>query len=73
MKPEEAFGVAVRTVGLLMATSWLLAIFVLVLVNRAEFLVITIPSGLVGLYLLRGAPGVIEFAYPPKSTEEPPS
>lgn len=62
MKPSEAFGVIVRTVGLLLVLS---AIWVLVCALRTPGLILpAIPMILGGIWLLRGAPALIMFAYP---------
>lgn len=62
MKPPEAFGVVVRTVGL---------VVVLIAINAIIFalaepgsLFLGIPLLLAGLWLLRGAAPLVSFAYP---------
>ncbi len=73
MKPSELFGVVVRSVGLLIVLPSLgLQFFALLdLVgggpgNAVGILILSIPALLVGLWLLRGAPGIVAFAYPEK-------
>jgi len=73
MKPSELFGVVVRSVGLLLVLPALgvqfFAILNLVMGgpgNVAGMMILSIPVLLVGLWLLRGAPGIVAFAYPEK-------
>jgi hypothetical protein len=71
MKPPDVFGIVVRTLGLLLvlgvAPCLLLAILSLALggpYNVAELLIFGLPTLVVGLWLLRGAPLLVSFAYP---------
>jgi hypothetical protein len=69
MTPVQLFGVAVRTIGLVMALSGAFssALGLLLLVFGAPVLLIMItgiPALLVGLWLLRGPGWLIAFAYP---------
>jgi hypothetical protein len=73
MKPSEMFGVVVRSVGLLLVLPALgtqfFAILSLVLGgpgNAVGMMILSLPVLLVGLWLLRGAPGIMAFAYPEK-------
>jgi hypothetical protein len=65
IKPSDVFGIVVRTVGLLL----LLGVAILSLplrgpYNVAELIVFGFPTLVVGLWLLRGAPLLVSFAYP---------
>ena len=62
MKPSEVFGVVVRSVGLLLLVS--VANMPLMLVAQPGLLIIAIPMSVIGIWLLRGAPALIHFAYP---------
>lgn len=62
MTPSEAFGVVVRSVGLLVVL-WGLSLLV-VAIGAPGLILVAIPVLLVGLWLLRGARAVISFAYP---------
>lgn len=77
MKPYEAFGVVVRTLGLLMVLGTVvpIAIGLLRLVGgRVVASSALAPVGfvilLVGLCLLRGAPAIVLFAYSQVSREQ---
>ena len=77
MKPYEAFGVVVRTLGLLMVFGTLvpIAIGLLSLVGGGVVASSALaPVGfvilLVGLWLLRGAPAIVLFAYSQVSREQ---
>jgi hypothetical protein len=71
MKPAEIFGIIVRTIGLLMivpatlsgAYGLLGALMGGPTVTIAIF-VLSFPLVAVGLWMLRGAPSLVEFAYP---------
>jgi len=70
MKASEIFTLIVRVIGLTMALSELgkiarMIIFEWGLVPRfLELLIKDIPTLLIGLWFLRGAPKLIKFAYP---------
>jgi hypothetical protein len=71
MRPSELFGVAVRTVGLLVVLPSLGAVAFALLAfemgGPGEIigqLWWSIPALLVGLWLLRGAEALVSFAYP---------
>ena len=71
MKPAELFGVVVRTIGLLLVLSsaWMVLLGLLGVVlggpgQMAGMLVFGIPVLLIGIWLLRGARPLVEFAYP---------
>ncbi len=72
MKSAEAFGVAVRTVGLLvlLSAAWTTFLGALGVIGGGPtggMLFFGIPALLVGLFLLRGGADVIvKFAYPNK-------
>ena len=77
MKPYEAFGVVVRTLGLLMVFGTVvpIAIGLLSLVGGGVVASSALaPVGfvilLVGLWLLRGAPAIVLFAYSQVSREQ---
>lgn len=69
MKPRDAFGVVVRSVGLLM---FVFLAYVLLIVIATPFL-LGLPFALlvlvIGIYLLRGAPLLMKVAY--GSSEDP--
>jgi len=74
MKPRELFGVAVRVIGLLAAANGLshiinsglgpLGYFTTQRTAYSFYLIEGIIQLVAGLYLLRGAPFLIRFAYP---------
>jgi hypothetical protein len=72
MKPADVFGVAVRTIGLLviLAAVWAIFLGTLAIVGGgpgqvAGLLFFGIPALIVGLILLRGgADAIVRFAYP---------
>jgi hypothetical protein len=81
MKPSEAFGVVIRSVGLLLivAALWVLfgAILTLVSGGLGSFIGMLIggmPMLFVGIWLLGGAPYIVSIAYPDlddhKSTDD---
>lgn len=70
MKPFEVFGVVVRTIGLLLVLGSAPCMFLAILslsfggpYNAAWLTLFSFPTLLAGLYLLRGAPLLIWFAY----------
>lgn len=72
MKPEEVFGIVVRTIGLLMlipaslsAAYGLLGLLMGGPAQTIVTLLFSVPTALVGLWMVRGANSLIEFAYPP--------
>ena len=72
MKPEEVFGIIVRTIGLLMlipaslsAAYGLLGLLMGGPAQTIVTLVFSVPAVLVGLWMVRGAESLVEFAYPP--------
>ena len=62
MKPSEAFGVVVRSAGLLLLVST--ANMLLMAVAQPGFLFLAIPMLVIGIWFLRGAPVLVNFAYP---------
>ena len=74
MAPQQCFGVVIRTFGLFLLLSSLYFLFTgiyLVFTPLARlhslpstYVVYGIVSGIVCLYFLRGAPGLIGFCYP---------
>jgi H+/Cl- antiporter ClcA len=80
MKPRQAFGVAVRIIGLilvLVAILYFFSWFILLVdpdyrpnVSPAwHYLVTGVFAIVVGLYLLRGAPKIARFAYPDEDSD----
>ena len=67
MKPYEAFGVVVRSAGLLLLVST--ANMLLMAVAQPGFLILMIPMLAIGIWLLRGAPVLVDFAYPKRDGE----
>ena len=68
MKSSEAFGVVVRSVGLILVVSALGSL--ISALAAPGVLLLAIPTLFVGLWLLRGAPGVIDYAYPDRDRED---
>jgi hypothetical protein len=63
MKPKDLFGVIVRVIGLLTLTSWMYFFIIMVLTADRASVMVTVPFLLVGAYLLRGAPGLVDWSY----------
>jgi hypothetical protein len=80
MRVEEAFMLALRIVGVIVflnGIGYLLdgSLFRLGVFNYPEsspayYLIAGISYGIVGLYLMRGAPHIVRFAYPAEEEEE---
>jgi hypothetical protein len=77
MKPSETFGVVVRSVGLVivvMAGGTLgFALLTIVMGGPASaggLMILGFPPLCAGLWLLRGAPGLVAFAYPDERVSE---
>ncbi|MBN1506258.1 MAG: hypothetical protein JW955_05405 [Sedimentisphaerales bacterium] len=71
MTPSDIFGIVVRTIGLIMTLVglWTIGFALLILVGggpggAAGLLIAGIPESLVGLWLLRGAKPLVQFAFP---------
>ena len=74
MKPRDVFGIIVRTAGLSLTiyALWYLAYGIAMMAglpeedqgNRPGYFVTGFLFLLMGLYFLRGAPGIFGFAYP---------
>jgi hypothetical protein len=70
MKPSDVFGIVVRTAGLVITLMglWRIGYAVLALVGggpgSAHLLITGVPELLVGLWLLRGAKPLVQFAFP---------
>ena len=62
MNPTDAFGVVVRSIGLLLVLSAFFQLFVVAW--APAMLILAVPTLLIGLWLLRGAAAVVAFAYP---------
>lgn len=69
MKPSEAFGVVVRSVGLLLVLSGLASL--LSVFAAPGVMLVAIPTLLVGFWLLRSARIVVSFAYPDDREADP--
>ena len=70
MKPSEVFGIFIRCVGLVLALVGLNALYraVIMLVQNIAFvsftpLVLGIPTLVLGVWFLRGAPWLVFFSY----------
>jgi hypothetical protein len=80
MRVEDCFAVAVRVVGLVVfiyGLEWLLNSFLFRLgyfnyldSSPGYYLIFGLAQVLVGLYLLRGAPHLLGFAYPTEDEDE---
>ncbi len=68
MKPSEAFGVAVRSIGLVVILSGLGSL--VGALGAPGLLLVAIPTVLVGIWLLRGAKALVSFAYPDEPGSE---
>ena len=71
MKPSEVFGIFIRCVGLVLALFGLHELFrtvIMLLQNISVFslspLMLGIPTLVLGVWLLRGAPWLVFFSYP---------
>ena len=83
MTPKECFGIAVRTIGVLVLFGSVMylysAVAILVLNGMphtyplVSYLGASVVAFAVGLYCLRGAPGIIGFAYPSSPTSATPA
>jgi hypothetical protein len=80
MKPKDAFGVVVRTIGLILVFTGALYLLSALVVCVApafrpnlspawHYLAHGVIGGLFGLYFLRGAPGIVRFAYPNEKSD----
>ncbi len=71
MKPVDVFAIVIRTVGLIvyLIASAILSFALLNLVlggpaNAGGMIIVGVPILLMGLWLLRGAPSLLAFAFP---------
>jgi len=71
MTTKDVFGLIVRITGLALAVSGLRAVPLLHGVSALDAVLIGIPYILVTLYLLRGAPRLMAFSYPPEKRAVP--
>ena len=62
MKPSEVFGVVVRSVGLMVIVANVVGL--ITSIAQPGVLFIVVPMLLLGIWLLRGAPAIVQFAYP---------
>jgi len=74
MKPRDCFGVVIRTLGVLTPVGCALYIYSTIVAFVApppnsspayQYIIVAVVLLIVGLYLLRGAPHLMRFAYPP--------
>ena len=75
MEPREYFGVAIRTIGVLVIFASVMYLYSAVAIEfvsgmphsypLASYLGASAVALIIGLYFLRGAPRLIRFAYPP--------
>jgi hypothetical protein len=83
MKPKQAFGLAVRVIGLmviLVAVLYFVSAFVVLIDPTCrpnlspswQYFAAGVGNFLIGLYLLRGASHVVNFAYPDEDSESKP-
>ncbi len=70
MKAKEQFALALRVIGVL-GIIYVLRTFVRTPLPEVGVLIIRAVCVLIGVYLIRGAPPLVKFAYP-ESTPEPP-
>ncbi len=63
MKPVEAFGVAVRIIGLLLCLPAPIYVLFSAMTGNSLLLLLGIAMLIVGLYLLSGASALVRFAY----------
>jgi hypothetical protein len=70
MKAKEQFALALRVIGVL-GIIYVLRTFVRNSLAGGIILVVEMACAIIGLYLIRGAPQLVKFAYP-ESTAEPP-
>lgn len=68
MTPRDIFGIVVRTIGLLTLLSGVYAFGLGASVNADVPGIAVLGPFIVGVYLLRGAPHLLDVAYPPKKT-----
>jgi hypothetical protein len=82
MKPGQVFGIIIRTVGLLLfILSWLYVLSGVIVILIPDFKPNLQPSShyflsaaawmVISLYLIRGAPHIVRFAYPDDSNNKP--
>jgi hypothetical protein len=69
MKAKEQFALALRVIGVL-GIIYVLRAFVRTPLPEVMILVVRVVCALIGVYLIRGAPPLVKFAYP-ESTPEP--
>ena len=72
MKSKELFALALRVIGVL-GIIYILRSAVRTTSPAATFLIIRFVFVLIGLYLLRGAPWLVKFAYPECQCSEKPA
>jgi hypothetical protein len=70
MQAKEQFALALRVIGVL-GIIYVLRTFVRYPLPEVVVLVVRMVCALIGLYLIRGAPVLVKFAYP-ESTPQPP-
>jgi len=66
MNPKEQFALVVRIIGLL-GVIYLIRHIVKIGVDTPPLLIVRLVSTVIGLYMVRGAPLLVKFAYPDKA------
>jgi len=70
MKAKEQFALVLRVIGVL-GIIYVLRTFVRTPLPEVAVIVVRVVCALIGVYLIRGAPQLVKFAYP-ESTPKPP-
>jgi len=77
VKPVEVFAIVVRTVGMIVSLAAAAILFWALLnlvlggpANPVGMIIIGVPILLVGLWLLRGAPSLLAYAFPKDDRRE---
>lgn len=73
MKARDAFGVIIRTIGLLMVLFAFTFLGLGLLGGSIRLLLLALIQCALGVYLMRGAPHLLGFAYPSRAPEVPKS
>lgn len=68
MCPKELFALMVRVVGMI-GVIYVIRRIAKLGVDTPPLLIIRVVSALIGLYMVRGAPLLVKFAYPEKAGE----
>ena len=80
MKPRDCFGVVIRSLGILTLAGCILYVYSTIIALLApdspggspasHYLIAAVVLLILGLYLLRGAPHLMRFAYPEDENEK---